>query len=206
MFKHFNRSKLNISKKILNVQKKNMSSNNIFDSIPTWTKRIVILNTCIFGVGMAMSNREYITNFFYNKYALRHNRIHVLITSHFAKTNFIDYLLDTVITGLLGSQVESMIGSQSFLRLTGLSMCFGSILLIYKHNDNTFFKTECILRSIIWYIILSNPNQSFILFPLPIPIKAMWIGFFTFFIDVVGHRWANFGGLLAALIIARRLL
>ncbi len=209
MFKHFGKSQLNVKmvgKTLFKPPKRYQSNNNPLNMLPTVTRRIVIANTFFFGLGLFMNNRQYITEFFYHKYAIKHNKYHVLITSHFAKANFLDYLLETFITGLLGSQLESMLGSQTFLKLIGASIGVGSILLLTMHKEESFFKSEAVLRGILWYFVLSNPQQSFYIFPLPIQVKALWLGVFIGLMDFISQRWANFGGLVAALLITRRLI
>jgi membrane associated rhomboid family serine protease len=206
MFKQFKRNQINTSQILFKSPKRNMSNNNLFEFIPPGTKKILIANTFIFGCGLMMSNREYILQFFYNKYALQHNRYQVLITSHFVKSNTFDFLIDSLFTALMGSSVESMLGYQAFMKLVGLSIVFGSILLVNTHKDNSFTKTDCIFRSLIWYFVLSNPRQEIMLFPFPIPIKAAIIGVLVFLLDYITGKWANFGGFLAAAIITKRLL
>jgi membrane associated rhomboid family serine protease len=209
MFKQFGKSHFIINKldrSLFKMPRRNMSDNNPLNMLPTVTKRIVIANTFFFGLGLFMNNRQYITEFFYNKYALRHNKYHVLITSHFAKANFLDYLLETFITGLLGAQLEQMMGTQSFMRLIGASIGFASVLLLTMHKEDSFFKSEAVLRGILWYFVLSNPQQSFFIFPLPIQVKALWLGVFIGVMDYLSHRWANFGGFFAALLLTRRLI
>jgi membrane associated rhomboid family serine protease len=205
---------LNIDKKILKEEKKfmnfprryNSGMNNPLSMLPTITKRIVIANSVFFGVGLFMNNRQYITEFFYHKYALKHNKYHVLITSHFAKANFFDYIIETFLTGMLGSQLETMLGSQAFTRLVASSVGIGSLLLLTMHHEDTFFKSEAIFRSILMYFVLMNPNASFFLFPLPIQVKAMWVGILICGLDFISGKWANFGGLAAALLLTRRII
>jgi membrane associated rhomboid family serine protease len=226
MFRHLkgqtllNSSKniFNLDKQILNKDKKMFTSprryfsngfgggNNPLSMLPTITRRIVIANCIFFGIGLFMNNRQYITEFFYHKYALSHNKYHVLITSHFAKANFFDFLIETFLTGMLGSQLETMMGSQAFLRLVGASVGIGSLLLITMHKEDSFFKSEAIFRGIVMYYVLSNPNTSFFLFPLPIQIKAMWVGILIVGLDFLSGKWANFGGLAAAFLLTRRMI
>jgi hypothetical protein len=206
MFKQFKTIPLKTSQKIFNFQKKNMSNNNLFEDIPTWTKRILLANTFFFGCGFIMKNSDYLSNFFYNKESLDKKRYQVLISSHFVKPSTFNFVIDTLITGLMGRYVEWMLGPQAFLKLLGYSLAFGSTILVYTHRDHTFTTTECILRSILWYAILSNPNQSFWIFPIPFQIKALYAGILLFAYDILHAKWANFGGLLAAAIIARKLI
>jgi membrane associated rhomboid family serine protease len=220
MFKHFRTQaffnttkqmgkKLTIENKskLMNYPKKyNSSLNNPLQFIPPITRGIIIANCAIYFLGFFMSNRAYITEFFYNRMALQHNKYHVLITSHFAKANFFDFFIETLLTGLIGSQLEPMMTSPVFLRLVVASMAIGSVLLITMHKDSTFFKSEAIFRSLIMFFVFQAPQQHFYLFPLPIKIKAMWLGFIVVFLDFISNRWANFGGTIAALLIAKRLI
>jgi membrane associated rhomboid family serine protease len=219
MFKHFKTQSFLLQSQQLR-QKKIAESNKFFKHpkrfqsnypsplqfLPPITKGIIIANCVIYGLGMFMSNRQYITEFFYNHMALQHHKYHVLITSHLAKANFFDFAIETLLTGLIGSQLEPMLTSPVFLRLVLGSMAIGSILLITMHRDQTFFKSEAIFRGIIMYFVLKNPYQSFMLFPLPINLKAYWIGIFIVVLDLMSGRWANFGGTISAFMLLNGLL
>ena len=208
--------KLNFIKKpnnnLFRNPKKNFSNfnnnfnNNPFSRIAPITRNILIGNCIIYGIGMFMTNQQYIMEFFYHKYALKHNKWHVLITAHFAKANFFDFFLEGLITGLVGTQLEQMFGSALVKKLVLSSIGIGSLMLITMHKDDYFFKTEAILRGMIMYFVLVNPNASFYLFPLPIQIQAKWLGIFVVGMDMLTAKYANFGGTFAALMITRGLL
>jgi membrane associated rhomboid family serine protease len=176
----------------------NGSGFRFFDLMPPVTKAVVAANCVIYFIGMFMNEKTYIKEFFYNAYALQHNKFHVLITSFFAKANLFDFLLETVFTALLGSQLEMQIGSQAMKKLVLGSVGIGAVLLVLMHTDSTFFKSEAIFRALIMYFVFSNPQQVFTLFPFPIQVKALYLGIFVMGLDLISRRWANFGGALSA--------
>ena len=220
MFKHFRTQNFVINTKQLNQKimmdsknklitypKKYQSNmNNPLAFLPPVTKGIVIANCAIYGIGLFMSNRQYITEFFYNHLALRHNKFHVLITAHIAKANFFDFFIETLLTGFIGASLEPMMTSPVFLRLVMSSMAIGSILMITMHKESTFFKSEAIFRGMIMYYVFRSPFQHFYLFPLPIKIQAFWLGILIVFLDFITGRWANFGGTISAFLLMRGLL
>ena len=174
------------------------SGSNFFQAMPPVIRAVVMANTAIYAIGLFMNERTYIKEFFYNTYALQHNKYHVLITSFFAKASTFDFLLETVFTALLGSQLEMQIGSQAMKKLVLGSVGFGAILLVTMHKDQNFFKSEAIFRALIMYFVLSNPQQVFTLFPFPIKVKALYLGIFVVALDILSRRWANFGGTASA--------
>lgn len=186
--------------------KKNFSTNNMFNRIAPVTRNILLGNCLIYGIGFFMTHQQYIMEFFYHKYALKHNKWHVLITAHFAKANFFDFFLEGLITGLIGTQLELMVGSALMKKIVFSSIAIGSALLVTMHKDDYFFKTESILRGLIMYFVLMNPNASFFLFPLPIQVQAKWLGVFVVGMDLLTSKYANFGGTFAAFMITRGIL
>jgi len=194
--------------KLINSYPKKYQSNmnNPLAFLPPVTKGIIIANCAIYGIGLFMSNRQYITEFFYNQLALRHNKYHVLITAHIAKANFFDFFIETLLTGFIGSSLEPMLTSPVFLRLVMSSMIIGSVLMITMHKEQTFFKSEAIFRGMIMYFVFRSPTQHFYLFPLPIKIQAFWLGILIVFLDFISGRWANFGGTISAFLLLRGLI
>ena len=150
-----------------------------------------------------MNHNDYIKTVFYHPLALSHGKYQTLITSHFAKKNFLELTLDSLIVYLIGNQLEFMLGSQVFLRLMLASAGFGTILMVMFHKQNYFTRTDCLLRGMIMYFVLQNPNQTFILFPLPFNIQAKFLGLIIVGIDLLSGKFANFGGTFAAYALLR---
>jgi hypothetical protein len=61
----------------------------------------------------------------------------------------------------------------------------------YQGND-------AILRGIIFSIIFANPQQSFMLFPIPIQVPAWGIALFLLGMDFLSFNVAGFGGVSAS--------
>jgi membrane associated rhomboid family serine protease len=194
-------------KKFISYPKRYQSNmNNPLSYLPPVTRGIIMANCAIYGIGLFMSNRQYITEFFYNHLALKHHKYHVLITAHIAKANFFDFFIETLLTGFIGSSLEPMLTSPVFLRLVMSSAILGSILMVTMHKEPTFFKSEAIFRGMIMFFVFKSPFQHFYLFPLPIKIQAFWLGIFIVFLDFITGRWANFGGTISAFLLLKGLL
>lgn len=214
MFKHFKGKSLfgsikhdNTKSKFIHLNKKSFSNGiNPLQALPPVTRAIVLANTGFFVLSWFMNKGEYIRQFFYHKYALSHNKYHVLITAHLANAGIFSFLIQTVFTGLLGSQLEMMLGSIMMKKLVLSSMGFGSILLLLMHKEESYFKTEAIFRGLIMYLVFSNPNQIITLFPFPLRFQAKWFGIFVVALDLMTQRYANFGGTIAAFALTRGLI
>ena len=195
------------NKSLFKAPKKFQSNqNNLFFSLPLYTKYILLASTTIFGIGIFMKDSDYIKTFFYHKYAMRHGKYHVLITSHFAKANFVDFAIESLLIGLIGSTLEPTLSSPVFLKLILSSVGIGSAFLLAFHKEDTFFKSEAIFRAMIMCILFKNPQQSFMLFPLPFQIKAWILGALLVALDFYTKKWANFGGTIAGYAVATGLL
>jgi membrane associated rhomboid family serine protease len=195
------------SNNFFKIGKKKFSNGfGMFTSPGPVVKCILYGQVFIYGMSFFMNYNDYIKNVFYHPLALNYNKYQTLITSHLAKKNFFEFAIDSVILYLIGNQLEFMMGSQIFMRLVLASMGFSSILLVFLHKDNYFTKTDSILRGIIMYFILQNPNQSFILFPLPINVQAKYLGLLIVGLDLLSQRYANFGGSIAAFALLRGMI
>jgi membrane associated rhomboid family serine protease len=205
MFKHFKNQNNKIFQEKLKQHKltNNFSKRNFFNmppgfSISSTTKYLIIGFSGLYLMKFFMNERSYIQEFFYHKYALQYKKIHTLVTSHFVSTNFLDYIINVVIIGLIGSNLEMMYGGAVYSKLVLSSMVLGSVFLILFHKDNSFIKSEAILRGMMMFLVLSNPNASFMLFPLPFQIRAKILGILLVVIDLLTKKYVNFGGTFAA--------
>ena len=206
MFKHFknlNNNKIFQDKLKQHKLTNNFSKRNFFNMPPGFgfsstTKYLVIGFSGMYLIKLFMNERSYIQEFFYHKYALQYKKIHTLVTSHFVSTNILDFIINVIITGLIGTNLEMMYGSAVYSKLVLSSMALGSLFLILFHKDNSFIKSEAILRGMMMYLVLANPNASFMLFPLPFSIKAKFLGAILVGIDLLTRKYVNFGGTFAA--------
>lgn len=196
----------NGSRKFYTSPRRMFSNTNPLNLIPPITRAILYANCGIYFFGYFMSNADYIKSFFYNQHALRNGRFQTLVTCHFAKGNFLDFVIDTVITGLIGSSTERMLSSGLMKRLVFASAGLGSLLLITMHKENSFIKSDAILRGLIMAMIFIMPNSSFMLIPFPIQVKAAWIGIILVCLDFISAKWVNFGGTIAAFMLTKKLI
>jgi hypothetical protein len=99
---------------------------------------------------------------------------------------------------MIGSNIEMFNGAALYSKLILSSMAFGSLFLILFHKDNSFIKSDAILRGMIMFLVLSNPNASFMLFPFPFQVKAKYLGILLVILDLLTQKYVNFGGTIAA--------
>lgn len=217
-------SLLNYNKSILTRSTKNSISKNFnngliktprrnfsspFDNLPGMNpilKGILIGNTLIYFLGFSMSEGQYVRTFLYNRDSIQQGKLQVLLTSHFAKVNFFDYAIDTLLTGLIGLQVSTLSSAVVFQKLISSSVLISMGIMLTMHKDMYYVKSEAILRGIIMYMIFLNPNMSFYMIPFPFQIRAMYIGVFLVLIDLISRKHCNFGGTIAAYLLTRRLI
>ena len=178
----------------------------IFGTPGPVVKMILWGNCIVYGFSWIMGQGDYVKNFFYHPLALNHGKFQTLITSHFAKKNILDITLDSIVIYLIGNQLEFMLGSQVFMKLMIASMGISSILLVLTHKQNYFTRTDALLRGMIMYFVLQNPNQTFILFPLPFNVQAKILGLLIVGMDLISQRYANFGGTFAAFLLIRGII
>jgi membrane associated rhomboid family serine protease len=207
-----NKNNLKYTKKITEqnlhkMPKRHQSNmNDFFSNIPPITKFIMYANGFIYGIGFFMSYGDYIKQFFYHNMALKHGKFHVLLTTHFAKGNFFDFVIDTLFTVMIGRQLEFMLGYQNYLKLILTSVGLGSFILLTMHNENYFIKSDAIFRAMIMYIVLLQPQAKFMLFPFPIGVPGYVLAGIVLLLDLLTKKWVNFGGAGAALLMSRGLI
>ena len=93
--------------------KKNfMQGGNPLLNLLPFTRALVIGNIVMYGLSFFLSKRDFTINFLYNIRSIEKGKFHTPVTSHFSKNNTIDFAIDTLITGLIGNNIESTIGTQ----------------------------------------------------------------------------------------------
>lgn len=187
------------------VSKKSMSFfNGGFPTmIPNAIKYCIGASTLIYILGFTKSYPEYIKTFMFNDNSIRSGNIISLLTCHFTKAGFFDLLIDSFIMVLISSSIVSYTGVAGLNTLIASSIGISSIILLLTSTGNYHIKSDAIFRGLIWYIIFQNPQSSFFLFPLPIQIKAIYIGYFLVFIDLLTKKPSNFGGSIAAYLLSK---
>merc|ERR1712203_376484 len=112
------------------------------------------------------------------------------------------YLIDTGIIFLLCQNLGQMLGPQFIAKTVILSLFCGSALMFAHHSayrlNKAYFGNDAILRGLIFSIIWSNPQQSLMLFPIPMSIPAWLIGGVLLTLDVLTMNSPAFGGLGAS--------
>jgi membrane associated rhomboid family serine protease len=218
MFKHFSNSKNYLRMSQFKINTNHQAKNQLsyfskkyfmggrFDNIATITKYVLMGYAGIYVFKFILPERQYIKEFYYHKLALSHGKYHTLITSHFVSMNFLDFILNMFIMGYIGTQVEFMFGSALFKKLILASMGVGSVLLLTMHKDDSFIKSDAILRGVMMYMILSQPNTVFMLFPFPISLKARTLGFILVGLDLLTRKYVNFGGTIGAYMVVAGLI
>lgn len=144
-----------------------------------------------------------------------------LITSLFMHANLQHLFMNMLGLFFLGPTVERALGSKRFLTLYMLAGLGGSILsmgidyvqfLRYGQilNVASLGASGCVYGVVLAFITMF-PNEKLILFPIPIPIKAMYLGLaavgFALFAGItdnvpggIGH-FAHLGGALVGFIM-----
>lgn len=209
-FRTLMKNEFNVSTNNLNtsLNKKGFSFRNFGYGLSPILKFIVGAQALIYFIGIPMDMNKYVRSFFYNKQnSLSNGKIHTLITCHFVKTGLLDLLLDSFIVAAIGSNIIMTSGEMVLKKLAGASILLSSLfLLLGKRDDSFFYKSEAIQRGFIMYLVMQNPQASFTLFPIPIQIKAFYIGILIVVMDILSNKQCNFGGIFAGIMMARGLI
>lgn len=179
-----------------------MQGNPIGSLLPV-TRSIIIGNLVMWGLSWVYNQRDFITNFYYNTKSLEKGKVHSAITSQFVKYGTLDCLIDSFIVGMVGNNIEAMIGTELMKRLA-LFSALGSLAIIHmtaRHDE--FFKPDTFIRLIIYVLAVKNPHYLVYFFPLPIKIKIMYIAGFVGLLDVLTGKFCNFAPLIASFALAK---
>jgi membrane associated rhomboid family serine protease len=128
------------------------------------------------------------------------------VTQHFCHNSLFQLIIDSGILYLVGNQLEKMRGSRYVLQISALSLLLASLLLSQYHPNNPKMRqrpgNDTFIRGLIFNIIFTNPSAQFILFPLPIPIKAWAIGIIAIVFDFLSFNVSAYGGMLAGFLMS----
>lgn len=193
------------SQKKMYYQSKKGFFNGGFNFIVGPTIRLVLSGYIgIYLLGWTMSQGQYIKQFLFEKSSFYSGNFLSLVTSHFTKIGTLDFILESLITVLLANNIVMMHGEAILKRLITHAVGYSSLIMLLFHNsDGIYLKSDAITRSLIYFIVFKNPQHSFILFPLPFPIKAMYLGIFLVIMDIMSAKHCNFGGAISAFALAR---
>jgi len=137
---------------------------------------VVALNVLFYGAYVFFPPylmHSYLNHFTFSLYGLTQGYFHNIITCHFSHQSILACVLDSVIIFLLSTNVLQMHGPLFLAKTILLSMFLGSFGLFLYHNSkkgmaSPYQGNDAILRGIIFSMIFVNPQQTFMLFPLPI--------------------------------------
>jgi len=176
-----------------------LQGGNPFLALLPVTRTLVIGNCVMWGISWLYNQRDYITNFYYNKQALEKGKIHTAITSHFVKHGTLDFLIDTFILGMIANNIEMMVGSLVLQKLV-LASALGSLALVHLTAKNDeFFKPDTFVRLVIYFMAVKDPHQLIYFFPLPIKLKIMYLAGFVGLLDIFSGKMCNFAPLIACI-------
>ena len=181
-------------------------SENFFNRVPEVTRYLIYGNMLFYSFRFVLDRNAYVKELYYHRMAIANGRFHTLLTCHFAKSGFFEFIVDTLILGLVAGQQEMMLGQAALKKMVLCGMGFGSLGLLLFHRDDYFTKSDAIFKTIIFYFIFSFPGGKIMLFPFPFQIKPIYIAGFSIAIDMLGLKWANLGGSLAGFLLAKRII
>lgn len=183
----------------LKLSKKFFTEGNPLNALLPVTRAIVLGNCIMFGMSWFYSQRDFITKFYYNIHSLERGKFHTALTSQFVKNGTLDFVIDTFIIGMIGNNIEMMIGTQLLQRLAFASV-IGSILLVHLSGKNEdFYKPDTFIRLVIYIFTLRDPHQHIYFFPLPLKLKIMYLAGFVFLMDLISGKYCNFAPLIACI-------
>lgn len=189
-----------------NLTKRNFSNFGPNFNMGNTIKYVLIANTAIFIYGFTMQNSDYIKEFMFKKSQLSQGKHLSLVTTHFTKANTIDLIFDNLLIFLLSRNISIIAGEIILNQLVLSSILCSSVLLLLLSDTGYYIKSDAIIRGLIYYFVLSNPYQSFMVLFVPFPIKAMYLGIILSFMDILSGKFSNFGGLIASIILTKRIL
>lgn len=163
------------------------------------------LNTLIYGLYCIWPQHNlfsFMNNFTFSMYGVNKGYVHNMLLCHFTHMSFFTYLIDTGIIFLLCQNLGMMMGNLFIAKTVLLSLFCGSALMYLHHSayrlNKAYHGNDAIMRGLIFSIIWSNPQQSLMLFPIPISIPAWFIGGALVLMDILTMNSPAFGGLGAS--------
>lgn len=177
---------------------------NPLSNLLPFTRAMVIGNIVMYGLSFFFSKRDYTTNFLYNITSLQNGRLLAPFTAHFSKDNTLTFAIDTLITGLIGNNIESILGTQVMQKMMLFSAAGAIILTHICCRQDEFVRPETVLRFVIYFLCVQNPHSKMFLFPLPFTVKIWWIGAFFGLTDFFQNKWYNFSPLIVCLMLKQK--
>ncbi len=117
--------------------------------------------------------------------------------------------INSVFTFLLARNIESMHGPGMLAKVVALTVVLGALGYSYsaQHSSHSQpYGNNALMRGLGYSIMFSNPQASFILFPIPIPLKAWIVGGVILGFDLISLNYPGLGGTAAGFICSRLLI
>lgn len=164
----------------------------------------------LIAVTVIVSFKGFEDSYFFSKYqfhigSIRKGEQIRMITSGFLHADIAHLAFNMLSLYFFAPVVYNELGSYSFLLIYFASLIFGSMLTLYFHKNDYYYRAigaSGAVTGIIYSAILLDPNLQIFLFFIPIPIPAylFGIGYLLYSIygmkaknDNIGHT-AHFGG------------
>ena len=127
------------------------------------------------------------------------------LLSQFAHANLLNLGINSFVGYMIGNHLQGMRGPVHIMKIVLLSVVCGGLLgqEAMQRGNRPFFGNDAIIRGLAYSIIFSNPYAEFMIFPLPIPIKAWIVGCLILGLDFYNQNAGGMGGTLAGFVMAR---
>ena len=101
-----------------------------------------------------------------------------ILSYSFIHGSFLHIFMNLLSLYLIGSAVSTSLGKQNFLKLyLGAALVGALMWLLFNWNDRGYLVgASGSIFGIMIYFCISNQDSELVLFPLPIPVKAKWLG------------------------------
>jgi membrane associated rhomboid family serine protease len=138
-----------------------------------------------------------------------------LVTYAFLHRDFLHILVNMLLLFMFGPMVEDRLGSTRFMRLYLIAALGGpalSLLLRPLAGDAPIIGASAAVFGVMLAFVLAWPNAPVLIFPLPFPVRAVWLVVFLAGIDLVlglmradtgTAHFAHLGGFGAAFLYLR---
>lgn len=169
----------------------------------------------IIGTGL-ISYKGFTNSFFFRKYEFHIGSIRAgeqirMITSGFLHADWMHFAFNMLTLYFFAPVVIQNFGEWSFLSIYFGSMIAGSLLTLYLHKEDYYYRAvgaSGAVTGIIYASILLYPDMTlYLFFALPIPGYIFGIGYLLYSIygmkaknDNIGHT-AHFGGAIGGYVI-----
>lgn len=203
---NFNQNQNNTKSFFSKFNRKNFlqgGGNPLVNLLP-FTRALVIGNVVMYGLSFFMSKRDFTTTFLYNTRSLERGKIQTPLTSHFSKNNTIDFAIDTLITALIGNNIESTLGTQLMQKMVLFSGLGALAITHLTCRQDEFVHPETIVRFIIYFLTIQNPNLQIYLFPLPFQVKIMYVAGIVGLFDIIQNKMYNFAPLAVCMMMKQK--